>query len=192
MLQCIERKFAMQNLTETTMQQHVVYQGRIITVRNDDARLPNGAPCRREVVEHPGGVCVAALTDEQELLFVRQFRYPYGEVLLELPAGKLDPGEDPLAAGQRELAEETGAQAARYRDLGVFYPTPGYCGEKIYMYFATDLTFAQAKPDEDEFLVCERIALGQAVRMVLANEIRDGKTQAAILKLALLTKDGLL
>ncbi len=171
-----------EHLNETTAKKHMVYEGKIINVRNDEAILPNGKPCRREVVEHPGGVCVAALTDDNELLFVRQFRYPYGEVLLELPAGKLERGEPPLPAGQRELAEETGATAAYYESLGQFYPTPGYCGEVIYLYFAGGLTFAAQNLDEDEFLQCERIPLEKAVELVLSNEIKDGKTQAAVLK----------
>ena len=135
------------HLIETTTRRSTVYEGIIVNVRCDDALLPNGRPCRREVVDHPGGVCVAALTDDNELLFVRQFRYPYGEVLLELPAGKLERGEDPFAAARRELAEETGASAVRYEDLGVFYPTSGYCAEKIYMYRARDLRFAAPSPD---------------------------------------------
>ncbi|MDR0531114.1 MAG: NUDIX hydrolase [Oscillospiraceae bacterium] len=173
-------------LAETTVAEHVLYRGKIVTLRRDEARLPNGLPCVREVVEHPGGVCVAALTGEQELLLVRQFRYPYGEILLELPAGKLEPGEDPLLAGQRELREETGATAEKYESLGVFYPTPGYCGEKIYMYLARGLTFQAPQPDDDEFLQCLRVPLGEAVRMVLRNEVADGKTQAGVLKTAAL------
>jgi ADP-ribose pyrophosphatase len=171
-------------LTETTLERRVVYEGRIITVRNDLAQLPNGLPCQREVIEHPGGVTVAALTAARELLFVRQFRYPYGRVLLELPAGKLERGEDPLLAGQRELLEETGAAAAQYESLGLFYPTPGYCGEVIHMYLARDLQFSAPHPDDDEFLTCERIPLAAAVQMVLRGEIPDGKTQAAVLKCA--------
>ena len=100
------------NLTETPLSQEYKYKGRIINLRVDEARLPNGAKATREVIEHPGGVCVAALTDEGELLFVRQFRYPYQEVIPEIPAGKLTPGEDPLECGKRELQEETGAAAA--------------------------------------------------------------------------------
>ena len=174
-----------ENLTETTLRRNVVFEGRVIHVRNDEALLPNGRTCRREIVDHPGGVCVAALTEAGALLFVRQFRYAYGEVLPELPAGKLEPGEDPLPAGQRELREETGATAAHYEDLGVFYPTPGYCAEKIYTYLATGLIFGGQCLDEDEFLQCERIPLEEAVRMVMRGEIRDGKTQAAVLKIAM-------
>ncbi len=175
------------NLCETTAAQDVRFRGHIINLRVDDAILPNGKHATREVVEHPGGVCVAALTDENELLFVRQFRYPYGEVLLELPAGKLDRnGEDPLSAGQRELREETGATAAVYRSLGKLYPSPGYCDEIIHLYLAQGLTFGDSAPDEDEFLECERIPLERAVEMVLHNEIADAKTQVAILKTAAL------
>ena len=171
------------NLFEKTRSQEYRYRGRIINLRLDEAELPNGNVAAREVVEHPGGVCVAALTDEKELLFVRQFRYPYGEVVLELPAGKRDKnGEDPLACGKRELLEETGATAADYTFLGTLYPTPGYCDEVIYLYLAKGLTFGEARPDEDEFLQVERIPLATAVQMVLNNEIPDAKTQVAILK----------
>lgn len=173
------------NLTETPLKQTEIYRGKIITVRVDDARLPNGAIAKREVVEHPGGVCVAALTDQDELLFVRQFRYPYGEVIPEIPAGKLERGEDPLPAGKRELREETGASAAHFESLGQLYPSPGYCGEIIHMYLATGLSFGEMCPDDDEFLEVERIPLARAVEMVLNGDIKDAKTQAAVLKVAL-------
>ena len=170
------------NLNEQPLSADYNYRGRIINLRVDTALLPNGSSATREVVEHPGGVCVAALTEDGYLLFVRQFRYPYQKVLLELPAGKLDPGEDPLEAGKRELREETGAEAARYESLGELYPSPGYCGEIIHLYAATGLTFGQMSPDEDEFLEVEKIPLEEAARMVLDNEIADAKTQAAVLK----------
>ena len=170
------------NLNEQPLSADYKYRGRIINLRVDTALLPNGSSATREVVEPPGGVCVAALTEAGCLLFVRQFRYPYQKVLLELPAGKLDPGEDPLEAGKRELREETGAEAARYESLGELYPSPGYCGEIIHLYAATGLTFGQMSPDEDEFLEVEKIPLEEAARMVLDNEIADAKTQAAVLK----------
>lgn len=176
-------------LHEQTLSQDYRFRGKIINLRVDQALLQNGKQTAREVVEHPGGVCIAALTDEQELLFVRQFRYPYGKVLLELPAGKLDKvGEDPLTGGKRELLEETGAVAASYRSLGVLYPTPGYCNEIIYLYLAQSLSFGDSCPDENEFLECERIPLDRAVEMVLAGEIPDAKTQIAVLKVAALVK----
>lgn len=174
------------NLEEKIVKKNYIYEGRIINVRRDDAELPNGKPCIREVVEHPGGVCIAALTDNDELLFVRQFRYPYLEVVAELPAGKLEKGEDPFESGKRELEEETGCIAKTYRDLGKFYPTPGYCGEIIHLYAAKDLEFTSQKLDEDEFLNVERIKLEDAVRMVMNGEIKDGKTQTIVLKLALI------
>lgn len=177
-------------LDEKTLEKRYIYKGRIINVRADTAELPNGKQALREVVEHPGGVTIAALTDENELIFVRQFRYPYSEVVLELPAGKLENGEDPLEAGKRELREETGAVAREYRYLGKFYPTPGYCGEIIHMFAAKGLTFTSLDLDDDEFLAPERIPLGRAVEMVLGNEIRDGKTQTAVLKVAELKRRG--
>ena len=170
------------NLSEKPLSADYKYRGRIINLRVDTAELPNGATATREVVEHPGGVCVAALTEDGCLLFVRQFRYPYQTVLLELPAGKLDPGEDPLEAGKRELREETGAKASRYESLGTLYPSPGYCGEIIPLYAASGLTFGETAPDEDEFLEVEKIPLEEAARMVLEGEIPDAKTQAAVLK----------
>lgn len=179
------------NLDEKTVKKNYIYNGRIINVRRDDAELPNGNPCIREVVEHPGGVCVAALTENDELLFVRQFRYPYMEVIAELPAGKLEKGEDPFESGKRELEEETGYTAQEYRDLGKFYPTPGYCGEIIHLYAAKNLTETHQSLDEDEFLNVEKIPLNEAVEMILRNEIRDGKTQAAVLKVKALKDKGL-
>jgi len=177
------------DFTEKPVKQEYIFKGKIINLRVDDARLPDGSIAKREVVEHPGGVCVAALTDEEELLFVEQFRYPYGEVVLELPAGKLEFGEDPFEAGKRELSEETGAEALEYRDLGKLYPTPGYCGEIIHMYMAKNLTFRQQHLDADEFLAVRRIPLPEAVKMVLNNEIRDSKTQVGILKVYHLLKE---
>lgn len=172
------------NLEEKTLTRNYQFKGRIINLRTDTAELPNGAVTGREVVEHPGGVCVAPLTDQGELLFVRQFRYPYGEVLLELPAGKRDRnGEEPLECGKRELLEETGATATAYQSLGRVYPTPGYCDEVIYLYLAEGLSFGTAQPDEGEFLEVERIPLERAVEMVMNGEITDAKTQIAVLKI---------
>ncbi len=179
-------------LFEKTVEKNYVYEGKIINVRRDKAELHNGNPCTREVVEHNGGVCVAALTENKELIFVRQFRYPYMEVVLELPAGKLEKGEDPFEAGKRELEEETGTVAGKYYDLGKFYPTPGYCGEIIHLYAASDLTATQMNPDEDEFLEVEKIHIDKAVDMVINNEIRDGKTIALIMKVAEMLRRGII
>ncbi len=180
------------DLTEKTVNKNYVFNGRIINVRCDDALLPDGKPCTREVVEHPGGVCLAPITGDGELIFVRQYRYPYSEVVLELPAGKLEKGEDPFEAGRRELEEETGFTADNYYDCGKFYPTPGYCGEIIHFYAAWNLNATQMHPDEDEFLEVEKIPVEKAVEMVLNNEIRDGKTQAFVLKAAALIGKGII
>ncbi len=176
------------DFTEKPLKQDYLYRGKIVNLRVDNAELPDGTTALREVIEHPGGVCVAALTEKEELLFVEQFRYPYMETVLELPAGKLEYGEDPFEAGKRELQEETGAAAENYRDLGKLYPTPGYCGEIIHMYLAENLTFSEQHLDEDEFLEVRRIPLEEAFQMVMRNEIRDSKTQVGILKTYQLVK----
>ena len=143
------------------------------------------------MVEHPGGVCVAALTDNDELLFVKQWRYPYAEETLEIPAGKRDRAdEDPLCCGKRELREETGAIAQKYIDLCSLYPSPGYLNEVIYCYLATELEFGETDPDDDEFLDVLRIPLDKAVDMVLSGEIKDAKTQIAVLKVKVLRDAG--
>lgn len=179
------------NLTEKQLDSKYIYEGRIIKLRVDTALLPNGKTATREVVEHPGGVCIAALTDKDELLFVRQFRYPYSEETLEVPAGKRDSfDEDPFECGVRELKEETGATAKNFVPLGELYPTPGVFGEIIWTYLATGLTFGEASPDEDEFLNVIKIPLEKAVEIVLNGEIKDAKTQIAVLKVKLLKEKG--
>lgn len=181
-----------EQLIEKTLESTTIFDGRVIRVHHDKALLPDGTTAMREIVAHPGGVCVAALTDEEELLFVRQFRYPYMAIVTELPAGKLERGEDPLKAGIRELSEETGAAAEKVVSLGKLYPTPGYCGEIIHMYLATELSFGQQHTDTDEFLDVLRIPLQKAVEMVMAGELPDSKTQTAVLKVAYMKEKGLL
>lgn len=179
------------HLEEKQLSKEYIYKGRVISLRRDIALLPNGAEATREVIEHNGGVCVAALTDDNEVLMVKQFRYPYSEIVMEIPAGKRDSkDEDPLECGIRELEEETGAKAEKFIFLGELYPTPGYCGEIIWMYAATGLTFGEQNTDEDEFLTVEKLPLEKAVEMILDGEIKDSKTQAAILKLKLLKDSG--
>ena len=172
------------NLKEKQIKAEYLYKGKIINLRRDNALLPNGNTALREVVEHPGGVCVAALTDKNEVLMVEQFRYPYSEIILELPAGKRDrQDEEPLKCGIRELKEETGAAAQNFFSLGTLYPSPGYVDEVIYMYGATDLSFGEACPDDDEFLRVQKIPLDTLVEKMMSGEIKDAKTQAAALKL---------
>ncbi len=178
-------------LTEKQLEKNYIYKGRIINLRNDTALLPDGKTAKREIVEHNGGVCVAALTDNDELIFVKQFRYPYMEEILELPAGKRDSkDEDPLACGIRELREETGAIADRLIPLGELYPTPGYCEEIIWLYLAKNLTYGEQDTDEDEFLEVYKIPLQKAVEMVMSGEIKDAKTQVLVLKVNQLKIEG--
>ena len=178
------------NLEEKQLSFEYKFKGRIINLRVDEALLPNGATASREIVEHGGGICVVPLTENNEILMVEQFRYPYGEVVLEIPAGKRDGNEEPLEGGKRELREETGATAESYTFLGELYPTPGYCGEIIYMYLARGLSYGETDPDEDEFLNLKRIPLETAVDMIMKGEIKDAKTQAAILKTERMLKNG--
>ena len=174
------------DLTEKPIKRQYIFKGKVINLRVDDALLPNGATAKREIVEHNGGISIVPLDDEGNVYLVEQFRYPYSEVVLEIPAGKRDGNEEPLEGGKRELKEEIGATAKNYEFLGELYPTPGYCGEIIYMYLATGLTFGEADPDEDEFLNVKKLPLKKAVEMVLSGEIKDAKTQTALLKVAIL------
>ena len=178
------------DFTEKQLSAEYKFEGRIIKLRVDTALLPDGKTATREVVEHNGGVCVVPLTDDGCVLAVRQYRYPYSETVLEIPAGKRDGDEDPFVCGVRELREETGATAAEFRFLGELYPSPGYCGEVIWMYAAKGLTFGEQETDEDEFLSVEKIPLDKMTDMVLAGEIKDAKTQAAVLKLKMLVDRG--
>lgn len=167
-----------------------VFSGRVFQVTVDQVKLENGKTSQREVVHHHGGACIAALTAEGEIYLVRQFRYAFGEELWELPAGKLEAGENPFEAAKRELEEEAGITASQYFDLGVLYPTVGYCSEKIYIWAATGLQSTHQHLDEDEFLSVEKMPLEQAVQLVLKDKIRDGKTAFALLKLNTLLQQG--
>lgn len=177
---------------ETTVQQHRIFDGKIVGLRRDDILLPDGRPAMREVVEHPGGVGILPMTDQHELLMVRQFRYPTGRTLLEIPAGKLERGEDPLACGIRELQEEVGAAARSVVPLGKILASPAYLTEVIHLYLATGLSFTEQHLDDGEFLSIERIPLEQAVQMVMDGEIQDGKTQIAVLKVQRMLDLGLI
>ncbi len=170
------------HLYEKKLDSKIIHEGRIITVTKDTVELENGMTALREVVHHSGGVCVLPLTDENEIIFVKQFRYPFQSVLLEIPAGKLNKGEDPFECGKRELKEETGACATEYTFLGVMYPTTAYLTEKIHIYLARGLDFSSQSLDDDEFLDVVKLPFDKAVEMVLNNEICDAKTQIAILK----------
>ena len=177
-------------LFEKTLSSETKFDGRIITVKLDDVELQNGSTAKREIVCHNGGVCAAVLTEQDEILLVRQFRYPYKEVLLELPAGKLEKGEDPFEAVKREQLEETGTTGKNYTYLGDLYKTHGYCGEIIHMFAAKGLKEGAKNLDEDEFLEAEKFPLEQVIEMILSGEIKDAKTQAAVLKIAEMKRRG--
>ncbi len=171
-------------LNEKALKKETVYRGKKFDFCSDEVLLPNGDISKRDYIAHPGGVTVAALDENNELYFVRQFRYPYGKVILELPAGTLEKGENPMDAGVRELREETGAVCSELLSLGEFYPSAGYSDEVIYLYYTRAQSVGAQELDEDEFINTVKIPLKKAVQMVLNNEIKDGKTQAAVLKLA--------
>ncbi len=180
----------MDNLKEKTVDTQTAYHGRILDLKVDNVLLPNGKTAQREVVCHSGGVCVAPIDNEGNLYFVRQFRYPYKEVVLELPAGKLEKGQTPLENGKRELMEETGCIGYSYMSLGQLYPSPGYTDEIIHLYTCKIESQHQQQPDDDEFLAVEKIPFAQALEMVLNNQIPDSKTQVCILKLDALMRSG--
>ena len=169
-------------LTEKTIDSREIFKGRIIRVRLDTVRLPNGKEGIREVVEHPGGVAILAIDSEDRVLLVRQYRYPFERVMTEVPAGKREPGEPPFITAQRELQEEVGATADTWTELGTLIPSPGCYGETLYLCMAQDLHFGATHPDEDEFLEPLRVPLDEAVRQCMDGTLTDAKTVAAILK----------
>ena len=164
---------------EKTVQKNYVYQGIIVNLRCDDAQLPNGKPCKREIIEHSGGSCVLYVK-ENKVLLVKQFRYAYGESLYEIPAGKLEKGEEPILAAARELEEEAGVKAKDLQLLYVMYPTPGYTNEKIYIYQAFDGENVESHLDDDEFLDVVYLPVEEVKRMMQTGEIKDGKTLIAL------------
>lgn len=171
-------------LTEKTVDSKMHFRGRIINLREDTVELENQTLASREIVEHPGGVCVIGMDEDQKILMVRQFRAPFGRTLLEVPAGKLNYGEDHFACGKREFLEETGYEAEEYVYFGALYPSVGFLTEVIHIYYAKGLVKKQQHLDDDEFLNVERYSLDELLRMVEENEIRDAKTVIAILRLA--------
>ena len=180
-----------ENLTEKQVESREIFDGYIMHVFKDTVELPNGKLAPREYMRHVGAVCVVPLLDDGSVLLERQFRYPVGKVLMEIPAGKLDSkDEDPRKAAARELLEETGAVAEELIELWMFLPACAYSDEAIHMYAAKKLTFREQKLDADEFLNVFTMPLEQAVQKVLAGEIWDAKTQTALLKVWLLRQQG--
>lgn len=169
-------------LEEKTVESELKYDGKIVKLFVDKAEVENGDIVKREVIKHPGGVCVVPLDEDENVIFVRQFRYPHKRVFLEIPAGKLEYGENHRECGLRELKEETGCVCDSFEYLGNLVPTPAYDTEIIHMYLARGLHAGEQNLDKDEFLETEKIPLKKAAEMIMKNEIADAKTQVAILK----------
>ena len=176
------------HLEEKTVNSESIYKGRIFEVTKDTALLENGKEVLRDVVHHSGGVTVIPITDNNEILMVRQYRYPHHKAILEIPAGKIEPGEKHYDCGKRELLEETGCTCKSYEYLGEILPTPAYVSEVIQLYIAKGLEFSRQRLDEDEFLDVEKIPMEKAVEMVMNGEITDSKTQIGVLKAWYLSK----
>ena len=170
------------DFTEKRIDGEEKYKGVIVRVRLDRVQLCDGKMTKREVVEHPGGVCILPVDENGDCTMVRQFRYPFGKMLLEAPAGKLEYGEDPLECAVRELSEETGFQADELIPMGSMCTSPGYSTERLYLYLALGLHAGKSHPDEGEFLNVEKIPFKKLTEMVMNDEIDDGKTIAAVLK----------
>ena len=176
------------DLTEKKLASEIIFEGKVVKLRRDTVEVPGGAHAIREVIEHPGGVGLVPVDGDGTVLMVRQFRYPLGGVALEIPAGKLEPGEDHSITAVRELSEEVGARAGKLTYLGYAYASPGFCDESIHLYLAEDLTFGECHPDEDEFLEPERIPLEQLVEMALDGSLHDGKSVIGVLRAAAMRK----
>ena len=175
----------MQKFDEKLLRTQAVFDGKFIKVTKDDVELSTGKESFREVVKHPGGVVIVALKtngNEKTVLMVKQYRYPIKQVSLELPAGKLDYGENPDLAAKRELEEETGHIAKNWQSLGFIYTTPGFCDEKLYLYLATDLEFTKQNPDEGEIIEYFEYNLDNLFEMIKNGEINDAKTICALMR----------
>ncbi|KQL50129.1 ADP-ribose pyrophosphatase [Brevibacillus choshinensis] len=169
-----------EHLYEKTISSQSIYDGRIIKVKVDEVLLPNGNTAKREIVNHQGAVAVMPLTDDGKMIAVRQFRKPLERTIVEIPAGKLEPGEEPLACAIRELEEETGYAAKHMELLSSFYTSPGFADEILHVYVATGLTKGESRPDEDEFVDVLELTLEEAKELHHTGEIRDAKTVVAL------------
>lgn len=174
------------DLTERTVASETLFEGHIVRLKLDKAEIPNGRVVSREVVEHPGGVAVLALDEGGMVTLVRQYRYPFHEIVTELPAGKLEYGEDPALAARRELEEEVGVRADELFYLGQIYASPGFCTERLHMYLARGLHRGESHPDEDEFLERVEVPFETLVEQIMTGEITDAKTVATVLKVKVL------
>ena len=167
---------------EKTLKSELLLKGKVVTVIKDDVELSDGYKSFREVVVHPGGVVIVAMPDNNQILLVKQYRYPIKSVNIELPAGKLEFGEDPDLAAKRELEEETGYRANSWKSLGYINTTPGICTEKLYLYFASDLEFVGEHPDDGEIIKSKAYPLSEVFEMINSGQINDSKTICAVFR----------
>lgn len=170
------------NFEEKTLSSECVYNGKIMTVCRDKVEIATGKKSFREIVHHAGGVVIAALKDKNTILAVKQFRYPLKNTIIELPAGKLEKGENPDWAAARELEEETGYKAKNWKSLGFIYTSPGYSDEKLYLYLASGLEFVGEHPDDGEILKAIEFPLDEFIQKVRNGEISDAKTVCAVMR----------
>lgn len=164
------------DLTEHELNSALVYSGKLLHVRRDEVRLPDGNTSVREYIKHPGAVVIIPITENGDIILERQHRYPLHRDFIELPAGKIDPGEETLMCAQRELREETGYSAQTWKYVTTVYPCIGYTDERLVYYLARDLTFSACQRDEDEFLEIFQLPFEQALDMVKGGEICEVKT----------------
>lgn len=174
------------DFTETTIASKLAYDGRLLKVREDAVRLPDGGTARREWIEHPGAVIIVAMLDAGRVIMERQFRYALRRHFYELPAGKIEPGEDPLATARRELVEECGYTAATWRHLATLHPCVGYSDERFELYLAQELTYVGRAPDDGEFLEVVPMSVEDALRGIKDGRITDVKAVAGLAWLKLL------
>ena len=169
-------------LNEKTLASELAFDGVLLKLYRDEVEVQNGGTSIREMVHHPGGAAVVALDGEGNVYLEHQFRYPYHKVVTEIPAGKLEPGEDPADAIRRELKEEIGAEAGRWDALGYIMPSVGYTDEMLYLYLARDLTFGSTHWDEDEALEIFKLPFAEALARAADGRINDAKTLAALFR----------
>ena len=167
--------------TEKTISSEQIFKGVVVDLKVDTVELDNGNKATRELVSHPGGVGIVAVDDDNNIFLVKQFRKPFDKMVTEIPAGKLEYGENPDIAVLREFEEEVGYKAGNLCKLGAFYASVGFCNEVIHIYLATDLEYVGAHPDEDEFLDVVKMDFDKAYEAVLSGELKDGKTVIGIL-----------
>ena len=170
------RRFEPDELKEERVSSEIIYKGRILNLRIDSVKLPSGRIKPREIVEHKKAVVILAENDRGEILLINQFRYPAGEVLIELPAGIVEHGEDCAAAAERELREETGWKPGKMSKIGEFYTSPGFSDELLIMYYAADLTLDELPLDEDEFIVPSFFSKEAVLKLAAEGGIRDAKS----------------